>query len=676
MFGRKRHNLLTARSFFKGLGKRRSSPSWIRPVIICLVLLLVAAAVVALPFGIIAARVFERAASAKQDMLAAQSAAESLQVDKAITRIDSALEKFGAAGRELDKMRIFAAIPYVAERTAEADSLLAAGQAVSQAMRQALVASRGILEVVSQTEGLAGTISGSLPSAAAIFRDMTPLQKRQVLASVSASVPEIKEAVVSVDNALASFEAIPDSDAVRSVKDSLLPVKDKLTRLRAAMAAFQPAAEILPGILGYPEERRYLIILTNDTELRPTGGFLSMVGEAVIKDAELTSVSVQDVYALDGPAEKTTRPAPPAPIQKYIGIDRWFLRDANWSPDFTVSAAVIRQFYAEEYAAAHPGEPAPRIDGIVTVTPAIAADILRLTGPLTIDGHKFDADNLTDELEFEVEKGYVAAGIPAGQRKNIVGQLLQEMIGRVTAFSLTQLVATADAVKRNLDRGVVLLYSENPTLQQLILTNDWGGKFRPVRGDYLSVIDANLASLKSDPLVSRSIRYSVSPDGAGGYTARAAVTYENRGKFTWKTTRYRTYTRVYAPPGSELISVAGAMENDKLKDPARRPGKADTGSDLGRTWFGAFISIEPGEKKTLEFVYKLPAFVSRLISNGAYILDAEKQPGTTGRGLTLELDFGKKLTSAEPSEDPKNYGDSKYQYNTNLDIDRAFLIGL
>jgi hypothetical protein len=676
MLGSKRHNLLTAKGFFRIFKKRRPPPSWIKPTVIGLLLVLTAVAVVALPFGIVVKRVYEQAASGKADMLAAQSAAESLQVDEAITRIDSATEKFDAASRELDKLRLFSAIPYVADRTADVDSLLQTGQAVSRALRQALVAGRDIMKVMSETEGLTSTISGSLPSAVTIFRDMKPSQKRQVLSSISSSAPNIKEAIVGVDNAIATFDAIPDGDAVRSVKISLLPIKDKLTKLRAALKAFQPAAEIIPGVLGYPQEKRYLVILTNDTELRPTGGFLSMVGEAVIKDAELASVSVGDVYALDGPAESTPRPPPPEPIKKYIGINRWFLRDANWSPDFTVTAGVIKQFYAEEYVAAHPGEPAPVLDGIITVTPRVAADILRLTGPLTIDGHRFDADNLTDELEFEVEKGYAAAGIPAEQRKNIVGQMLKEMIGRISSFSLTQLVGVADAVKRDLDRGAILLYSDDPTLQRMILNNDWGGKLRPVRGDYLSVIDANLASLKSDPMVSRSIRYSLGPDGSGGFVGKASVTYENRGKFTWKTTRYRTYTRVYVPAGSELIGVAGSMENDKLKDPARRPGKADTGSELGRTYFGAFISIEPGEKKALEFTYKLPAALSRLIGNGAYILDVEKQPGTTGRGLTLDLDFGKKLSSAEPAEDQKEFGDTRFRYTTDLDIDRAFLIGL
>jgi len=675
MFGQKKHNLLQARSFFRNR-KKKKPVRWVRPTVIGFLLVLTAAFVIALPFGLIAARVYELASTGKNEMLAAQASAESLKVDEAIGHVESALQKFTTAGRELDKLRVFSFIPDVAELTADVDSLLMTGQAVSKALRQALIAGRDIIAVVGEAEGLTGTISGSLPSATAIFREMTPLQKRQVLGGISDAAPQIKEAVAGVENAIAAFDAIPDSDAVRSVKSSLLPMKDKLVRLRNTLKAVQPAAEILPGVLGYPEEKNYLLILLNDTELRPTGGFLSMVGLAVIKDAELASVSVGDVYALDGPAEATPRPAPPEPIRKYIGINRWFLRDANWSPDFVTAAGVIEQFYIDEYAAAHPGEPAPRVDGIVTVTPRVAADILRLTGPLTIDDHRFDADNLTDELEFEVEKGYVEAGIPAEQRKNIVGRLFKEIIGRVSSFSLTQLVGVADSVKRNLDGGSILLHSSDEALQQLILRNDWGGKMRPVRGDYLSFIDANLASLKSDPMVSRSVHYSVSPDGRGGFIGKAAVTYENRGKFTWKTTRYRTYTRAYVPAGSEFIGVAGAMENDKLKDPARRPGKADAGTELGREYFGAFISIEPGEKKTLEFTYKLPPTVSKLIGNGAYILDIEKQPGTAGRGLTLDLDFGKKLSSAEPSEDPKEYGDTRFRYSTDLDIDRSFLIGL
>jgi len=673
MFGKKQHhNLLRAKIFFGG----HKTTNRARSVLIALALVFFVAAMLLLPFGLIARRVYDQAMSGKNDILAAEQAVESLDVDMAIRLVDSAADKFSTSRSELEKLRFLSFLPYVDERVQAADGLLHTGSAAAEALRQTLGAVRDIFSVVRDVEGLNGTLSSVLPDASMLFKDMTPDQKRRILAGLASGAPRIRAAVDQVDAAILSFDGLPQSPTVISLKAKIGPLRGKLATLRGKLVSILPAADILPGVLGYPDAKNYLLIFQNDTELRPTGGFLSMVGELTVRDAELAGTDLNDVYALDGPSEATVRPAPPAPIRKYIVIDKWYLRDANWSPDFTVAAGTIGKFYQEEYAAAHSGAAAPRIDGIIVVTPELATDILRVTGPITIDNkYKFDAANLVDELEFQVEKGFITAGIPFDQRKEIVGKLFREMISRVTSFSLAQLVGLVGDIHKNLAEGDILLWSQDQSLQKIILDNDWGGRLRDPRGDYLAVIDANLASLKTDPVVSRSIRYSLAPDGKGWFAGKAAVTYENRGKFTWKTTRYRTYTRVYVPDGTELLGVSGAMENDKLKDPAGHPGRADVGDELGRRYFGAFISIEPGEKKTLEFSFKLAPSVVKMIDGGAYLLDVDKQAGTSGRGLTLDLDFGKNLTAAEPAENTREFGDTKYRFSTDLDIDRHFEIG-
>jgi hypothetical protein len=158
----------------------------------------------------------------------------------------------------------------------------------------------------------------------------------------------------------------------------------------------------------------------------------------------------------------------------------------------------------------------------------------------------------------------------------------------------------------------------------------------------------------------------------GDWEARVAITYVHNGGFDWKTTRYRTYTRVYVPADSELLSVEGALVDDRLRDPAQRPGTADTYEELDRTAFGAFISIEPGDTGTLAFRYLLPTLVADALDDGNYALTVEKQPGTAGHGLTLDLNLGKKLTDAAPAEEPAEWGDSVYRYSTDLRVDREF----
>jgi hypothetical protein len=92
--------------------------------------------------------------------------------------------------------------------------------------------------------------------------------------------------------------------------------------------------------------------------------------------------------------------------------------------------------------------------------------------------------------------------------------------------------------------------------------------------------------------------------------------------------------------------------------------------------FGGFISVEPGETRTLAVEYRLPGAVARSIQNGQYVLDVRKQLGTLAHGLTLDLDFGKNVTRATPPEDSKDWGDGRYRLSTDLRLDREFSIGL
>lgn len=670
---RRSHNLLHAKPAY-----RKPAHPAVKALSVTAVVIMFIVGVTALivaPFWYISEKVYTRLEGAKADLQLAQQEAEQLRFAQAIADVDGAEAQFADAQAQLQKLEPYAGAPYIGPHIVAADRITASGLAASSAVRDMLGVAKDIAAVVAETEGLSGALEGSLPDAAKLFKDLTPEQKRKILAAFADGVPDMRDGLAKIDAAIAAYDEIPQDDIAARFSASLAPFRAKLVSVRQGIATILPLAETVPKVLGYPEAKNYLFFFQNNTELRPTGGFLGVYGLATVKDADLASLVTDDVYSLDGPAESSPRPKPPAPIQKYIGIDKWYLRDANWSPDFVVSSAFMSGFFSEEAAIAY-GKRPPEVDGVIAVDPELAKDALRITGPLTVDGKTFDADNVVDQLEFAVEKGFVQEGVAFEARKGIVGRLVQAVVDKLKSMPVSTLVEAVGVVHRDLQEGHILISMRDPELQTIVLQNDWGGKLKTVRGDYVSVIDANLASLKSDPAVRRTIAYSVSPGPNGTYVGDVRITYDHKGRFDWKTTRYRTYARVYVPQGSRFQAVLGAMENDKLKDPGRHPGKADVGDELGRTWFGAFIAVEPGEKRTLEFRYTLSPEVAKAIQDGTYRLDVEKQPGTVAHGLTLDLDFGKKLTSAEPPEDRKEWGDARYRFTTDLRTDRAFDIGL
>jgi hypothetical protein len=176
----------------------------------------------------------------------------------------------------------------------------------------------------------------------------------------------------------------------------------------------------------------------------------------------------------------------------------------------------------------------------------------------------------------------------------------------------------------------------------------------------------------------RNMKYEIIPhlgqskEEDNYYIAQVTMNYSHTGVFDWRTTRYRSYARVFIPQGSELISTSGSMRWDRTTD----PGKIDSGIENGKQWFGTFIAIEPGKSGQLVFEYRLPKRITDQITNGSYNLIVQKQLGSIAHGLTLDLNFDKTIRSAKPAELESEWGDPVYRFETDLRLDRSFEVGI
>jgi hypothetical protein len=630
-----------------------------------------AAAIVILPLVAVASPAAAhawRAVSAAEDALAL---AEKGDLDFASDKAFLAEREFAAGRVSAARLHFLSSVPVVGEYVTVGETLFETGEAGAAAAAEFLGVASDLAGSFGDVEKITEAVAGA--DLSAITKDLRPETRHQLLATLTDDLPRLTVAAEKASLAVAAFDRLPEKGLGAVVRARLLPVRDRLASVRDAVAAALPFVESLPAAMGYPEPRSYLVFFQNNTELRPTGGFLGVYGLLTLKDAEIASFETDDVYALDGPSEGKPRPAAPAPIQRYLGVAKWYLRDANWSPDFPTAAVTMERFFREEATVVWGDGKVPSVDGVIAIDPELVKGVLSVIGPVKVDGKTFTPDNVVDELEFEVEKGYVTAGISMQERKGIVSRLTDAVMARLGSASVSELVALAGVFDASVKEKHFLAWFKDANLQKMAADAGWTGELTSGPVDSVAVFDANLASLKTDQTINRSVRYSFRPDGSG-LVGSVAVTYANRGSFTWKTTRYRTYARVFLPPGTEFVEVRGAMKDDKIKDPARRPGTADVGDELGRRWFGAFVSVEPGETRTLEFRFRIAPAVVKAVAAGEYRLIFAKQPGTVAPGLTLDLNFGKKLMSAVPGEERKEWGDTRYLLKTDLRIDREFRV--
>ncbi len=599
-------------------------------------------------------------------VLAAVDEAKGYNFSAAAIHLRDASKHLAAAKNYLQPLAPLSVLPIVG------NDIKAARQIVSSSYDAVLAFSRiadvgdNLVKALSVAQDFSASNLTIKNGVEAFFR--LPVSDRQkVLATLDGLSEKLDSSTSLIGKALSGFENLPPTKFLSSLSASLNPLISELKSARAELDTVKSAAELLPALSGYPVPITYLVVLENNTELRPSGGFIGLLASVQINAGGIGNIKAEDVYAVDGANGDKLKTVPPAPLAKYLNVKKWFLRDANWSPDFPTSAKKIVEFYKIESG------PAP-IAGVISVDINFAEDLLKIVGPTKIGESLFTAENAADEIEYQVEKGFDKKGLPIAQRKDVVIGLIYEIFKKAVALPPQDWQKVVDALLNNLNEKHVQIAPFLNPAAAFAAARGYDGALKPYAGDTLMLVDANLAAFKTDEVMDRKIDYKIVPSERG-LIATVTMTYKNNGKFSWKTTRYRDYLRLYVPLGSSLISSTGAMENDKILDPKKTPGKIDISDELGRTVFGAFLSVEPGETKQISFSYLLPVSIFNSAVNGAYQLNVIKQAGTFAVPLTLSLNFGKNIAQANPPEARQNWGDRLYSFVTDLRINREFVVG-
>ncbi len=420
--------------------------------------------------------------------------------------------------------------------------------------------------------------------------------------------------------------------------------------------------------LGFNGVRIYLLLFLNNTEMRPGGGFIGVYALLQLDKGTPHLLKVEGTEGFDKIAKTDFEATPPAPLIKYLKVNRWYFRDSNWSPDFALSSQKSMELFLKQGNTAN----VENIDGVIGFTPTVMEELLKISGPIKIDNQEFNAQNFTQKLEYEVEYGYAQKGVEFKDRKAIIGAMATSLLSQLKFSLIKDWPKYYGVAQKMLAQKQIVIYATNENEENFLAARGYGGTMRSTDSDYLLWADANLGALKTDAAIVRELTYNITPTGTGKFLATAKMNFTHTGHFDWRTSRYRDYVRIFVPAGSQLQSTDGQMDIEKSKV----VGKVDSGIENGRQWFGAFIAVEPGKTAELSFNYYLPDNIVNAIKNNEYNLTVQKQIGTQATKLTLGLNFGKNLVAAWPGEGLAKHGDSRYDLVSDLSEDRDFKVQL
>jgi len=389
----------------------------------------------------------------------------------------------------------------------------------------------------------------------------------------------------------------------------------------------------IPSLTGFPFwEKTYLILLQNDAELRPTGGFISSFGELTFKSGLPVSFVVKDVFALDDEPTMTYS-EPPYPMGELLKNEfykGYSFRDANWSPDFPTAAKELSTMYKKIY-------PKKNISGVVALNFHFIEEIMKLYGPMSINGKPISSETLFSTLQYEQNNIDRHDKESLKNRKSFLKEMLSPLMANVTFNlgkwrELTALTFHAFAEKD------LMFYTDASDLQRLFEEKQMANIFpKPSdNSDIFAVVLSNLGGMKSDRYIQRDISYTVKMIEEGDLSGKEHL----QGQYVLHLTHmggynaplshdYKGYARIYLPKDTTITN---------------EPKDAKVFSELGYTVVGIPLAMPAGGEQIIQLTTALP---DRVLKNESYTIQTYGQSGleNTHTHFAFQAPVDRQLTS-------------------------------
>jgi hypothetical protein len=349
--------------------------------------------------------------------------------------------------------------------------------------------------------------------------------------------------------------------------------------------------EILRDLLGINAEKNFLLVLQNNTELRPSGGIWGAYGIMKIKDCQIVSFQTNDTYYLDKP--NRGKFSPPEGTESIIG-DEWRFWNANWSPDFKKSVEQGLFFYKQI-------DPAIQFDGVIGPNVDYLLSLIKVSGPIKLADHDFllDENNFIQKMIYEPATPAVVEAtkdqpnaISPTEKNYVIADIGKSIINQIAASG--KLYEMLDPTLQALSNKDFLLYFTKSQSQSAIEKIGWAGRLDPT-DNFVSVVDANFGS-KLDFQVDKTITITKIADRQ----YRVDLNYKNNANpktndqpfFT-----YRDFVRVFVPMGSSQLEQHGGQLASEIK----------FDDDTGLVYMSSMIILKPSEQETVSFTYEVSA---------------------------------------------------------------------
>jgi hypothetical protein len=506
------------------------------------------------------------------------------------------------------------------------------------------------LDLLDQSSGTVqemidlGPIIAKLPEA--IMRPGKETDLKETLDELKVSLPLIDEQLGLLQakaNETLSGRSVAWLRFFGFPQAKLLTYKEMLPQAREQISRAQKILGVLPDIVAMTGEKTYLVVFQNSAELRPTGGFVGSYALVKFRAGKLFGYKVFDVYTADG--QLRGQVAPPDEILHYLGQPGWFMRDANFSPDFPLTAKRLEWFLEKETN--------QKVDGVIGVDVGAVQKILGATGSVNLPDFSdlVGAEDFYHKTQYQAEINFFPGST---KKRDYLGAVAEAIMQKLVQEPNKSWIKLNAAIQSAFLEKNLMVYFDNQTVQAPFFDYGWSGSVRSgycatVKANCLMVVESNFGANKANFFVQRDFSIQMTIDKAGGVDVAVTMHIENNSPSeSWPGGKYKNYLRFLVPNGSKFNGLSlgderKATESSLLTAEVIQAVPKDQFlvfkteeqmfADMapvtsGFTSYGVLVELPVGSRREIVFRYK-PQYKMGL--NGrdiGYQFGFLKQPGT------------------------------------------------
>ncbi len=443
------------------------------------------------------------------------------------------------------------------------------------------------------------------------------------LARLEASVAELGQALDDTDS---PWLVAPLQSRLDGARDDVADAASRATNARAA-------AELAPAMLGAGGSSRWFVAFTSGAESRAQSGLMGNWAELTITDGHLRrSDSGRTAELTDGLNDNvdSTLVMPPDYHDRYAtfgaGQRGGALDGKFWS---NVTMPAHGPYVGEAMAQMYELATGRAVDGVIVLDVDGLADLLALTGPVTVDGwpEPLTPDNLAQVLlidQYELEEA---------EREVLLTQVSDAVVDALLSGELPPPQELAEQLGPAALEGHLTAWAADPGQQDLLARIGMDASLPALDGrDGLAVATTNASGNKIEPYLYRSVAYTATADERTGEVAAVAeVTLRNDAPSSGlpdyvignlidlPTGTNRTYLSLYSALPVERVSFGGETYT----------GTRDT--EVGWNVTSVYVDVPPGQEVTVRFE------LAGSIAPGDYELVVRPQPTVNPDRMTVAV---------------------------------------